>query len=120
MTKHTYHARAGQQPKPSLNRPDRARVLEPPRAAGTDVRFDKLAVALLAPIAAFVSERFIEAARRRRAYQRIVREPLIHVGAVLERLEISGRETPLVGRCRITSLASGPGTAANSGRYSAR
>ena len=41
MTKHTYHARAGQQPKPSLNRPDRARVLEPPRAAGTDVRFDK-------------------------------------------------------------------------------
>ena len=63
-----------------------------------------LAVALLA---AFVSERFIEAARRRRAYQRIVREPLIHVGAVLERLEISGRETPLVGRCRITSLAVG-------------
>ena len=41
MTKHTYHARAGQQPKPSLNRPDRARVLEPPRTAGTDVRFDK-------------------------------------------------------------------------------
>ena len=29
------------------------------------------------------------------------------MGAVLERLEISGRETPLLGRCRITSLAVG-------------
>ena len=66
-----------------------------------------LAVAALAPIAAFASERFVEAGRRRRAYQRIVREPLIHVGAVLERLEISGRETPLLGRCRITSLEVG-------------
>ena len=34
-----------------------------------------LAVAALAPIAAFASERFVEAGRRRRAYQRIVREP---------------------------------------------
>ena len=66
-----------------------------------------LTVAALAPIAAFVSERFVEAGRRRRAYRRIVAEPLIRVGTELERLEISGRDQPLLGRCRITSLAVG-------------
>ena len=32
---------------------------------------------------------------------------LVALAVALERLEISGRETPLVGRCRITSLAVG-------------
>ena len=66
-----------------------------------------LAVAALAPLAAFVSERFVEAGRRRRAYQRIVAEPLIEVDAVLHGLEISGRDKPLMGPCRITSLGVG-------------
>ena len=45
--------------------------------------------------------------RRRRDYRRIVAEPLIQVGTVLDRLEISGRDKPLLGRCRITSLRVG-------------
>ena len=41
--------------------------------------------------------------RRRRDYRRIVAEPLIQVGTVLDRLEISGRDKPLLGRCRKTA-----------------
>ena len=44
---------------------------------------------------------------RRRAYRRIVAQPLIQVGTVLDRLEISGRDKLLLRRCRITSLRVG-------------
>ena len=66
-----------------------------------------LTVALLAPIAAFVSERVVEDGRRRRAFARLVAEPLIQEGTVLDRLEISGRDQPLMGRCRIAALGVG-------------
>ena len=49
----------------------------------------------------------MEDGRRRRAYRRIVAEPLIQVGTVLDRLDISGRDKPLLRRCRITSLRVG-------------
>ena len=67
-----------------------------------------LTVAALAPIAAFVSERVVEAGRRRRAYQRIVAEPLIEVDAVLHlSRDLGPRQASLMGPCRITSLAWG-------------
>ena len=49
----------------------------------------------------------MEDGRRRRAYRRIVAEPLIQVGTVLDRLDISGRDKLLLRRCRITSLRVG-------------
>ena len=69
--------------------------------------FAALLIAALAPLAAFCSERFVEAGRRRRAYRRILREPLITVGTVLDRLEVEGRDKPLMRHCRIVSLSVG-------------
>ena len=48
------------------------------------------------------TERVVEDGRR--AYRRIVAEPLIQMGTVLDRLDISGRDKPLLRRCRIASL----------------
>ena len=66
-----------------------------------------LLVAFLTPVVAFVAHKWVDAGRRRRAYERLLREPLTQVGAHIDELYTAGRDTPLMTNCYVHSLEVG-------------
>ncbi len=66
-----------------------------------------LALAFLSPLAAFGASAFVEGGRRRRAYRRLASDPLVRVGATIERLEIEGLPHTAMRDCRIVEFGVG-------------
>ena len=66
-----------------------------------------LLVAFLTPVVAFIAHRWVDAGRRRRAYERLLHEPLTQVGAHIDELHMAGRDTPLMTNCYVYSLEVG-------------
>ena len=66
-----------------------------------------LLVAFLTPVVAFVAHKWVDAGRRRRAYERLKNEPLTQVDAHIDELFTAGRDTPLMTNCYVHSLEVG-------------
>ena len=72
-----------------------------------DVITSGLTLAIVSPILVFLSEALITQGRRRRAYKRILKNPLVYEGVVLREIRSLVKDTPIVGRCTIKSIKVG-------------
>ena len=64
-------------------------------------------VAALSPICVFVSSSWVERGKRRRAFARLVKEPLVFVGAKIEKIERGNSSQPIARECEITKMEVG-------------
>ena len=66
-----------------------------------------LVVAGLSPIVVQGTHAWVEYGRKRRSFKRLLNDPFIFVGAIIEEIRADGTDRPLVGPCRITLLQFG-------------